>query len=106
MQVEEIILVLFKKRIHLANDLGGIPTNDAAWLIYRLSDNTSCRDNGIIRNGDTIKQDVPIKQLSPIVIGPQMSDFTFLSRNKPMLASCVRKQTSVEMVQFFPMVIR
>jgi hypothetical protein len=57
MQVEEIILVLFKKRIHLANDLGGIPTNDAAWLIYRLSDNTSCRDNGIIRNGDTIKQD-------------------------------------------------
>ena len=57
MQVEEIILVLFKKRIHLANDLGGIPTNDAAWLIYRLSDNTSCRDNGIIRNGDAIKQD-------------------------------------------------
>ena len=48
MQVEEIILILVKKRTHLANDLGGIPTNDAAWLIYRLSDNTSCRDNGII----------------------------------------------------------
>jgi len=57
MQAEEIILILVKKRIHLADDFGGISTNDAAWLIYRLSDNTSCRDNGIIRNGDAIKQD-------------------------------------------------
>lgn len=57
MQVEEIILVLFKKRIHLANDLGGIPTNDAAWLVDGFSHNTSRRDNGIVRNRDTIKQD-------------------------------------------------
>ena len=57
MQAEEIILILVKKRIHLADDFGGISTNDTAWLVDGFSHNTSRRDNGIIRNGDTIKHD-------------------------------------------------
>ena len=57
MQVEEIVLILFKKRIHLADDFGWISTNDTAWLVDGFSHNTSRRDNSIVRNRDTIKQD-------------------------------------------------
>lgn len=48
----------------------------------------------------------PIKQLSPILIAPHKSEKFSLPRKTPMLASCVMKLTSDEIVQLFPISIK
>lgn len=89
MQAEEIILILVKKRIHLADDFGGISTNDAAWLIYRLSDNTSCRDNGIVRNRDTIKQDGAVADKAVVANRYRATDVRLYFSIKKQTYACI-----------------